>query len=98
MLDTADKTPVVKGDTGAHNMREYKCKNQKNTRKLFHKITYKIKIIAVSTKSTSRSLSISGAGGGGRTRTVSLPTDFESASSANSNTPAYYVKKTRVII
>ena len=29
-----------------------------------------------------------GAGGGGRTRTVSLPTDFESASSANSNTPA----------
>ena len=30
-----------------------------------------------------------GAGGGGRTRTVSLPTDFESASSANSNTPAF---------
>ncbi len=33
-------------------------------------------------------LSLFGAGGGGRTRTVSLPTDFESASSANSNTPA----------
>ena len=31
-----------------------------------------------------------GAGGGGRTRTVSLPTDFESASSANSNTPALF--------
>ena len=30
-----------------------------------------------------------GAGGGGRTRTVSPPTDFESVSSANSNTPAY---------
>ena len=29
-----------------------------------------------------------GAGGGGRTRTVSLPTDFESASSANSDIPA----------
>ena len=28
------------------------------------------------------------AGSGGRTRTVSLPTDFESASSANSNIPA----------
>ena len=30
-----------------------------------------------------------GAGGGGRTHTVSPPTDFESVSSANSNTPAY---------
>ena len=30
----------------------------------------------------------SGAGGGGRTRTVSLPMDFESTSSADSNTPA----------
>lgn len=29
------------------------------------------------------------AGGGGRTHTVSPPTDFESVSSANSNTPAY---------
>ena len=29
-----------------------------------------------------------GAGGGGRTRTVSPPMDFESTSSANSNTPA----------
>ena len=29
-----------------------------------------------------------GAGGGGRTRTGVSPTDFESASSANSNTPA----------
>ena len=28
------------------------------------------------------------AGGGGRTRTVLPPTDFESVSSANSNTPA----------
>ena len=34
-----------------------------------------------------------GAGGGGRTRTVSLPTDFESASSANSNTPAKCIAK-----
>ena len=32
----------------------------------------------------------SGAGGGGRTRTGVSPTDFESASSANSNTPAKY--------
>ena len=30
-----------------------------------------------------------GAGGGGRTRTVLPPMDFESTSSANSNTPAY---------
>lgn len=30
-----------------------------------------------------------GAGDGGRTHTVSPPTDFESVSSANSNTPAY---------
>ena len=30
----------------------------------------------------------SSAGGGGRTHTVSPPTDFESVSSANSNTPA----------
>ena len=30
-----------------------------------------------------------GAGGGGRTRTMSPSTDFESVSSANSNTPAY---------
>ena len=29
------------------------------------------------------------AGGGGRTHTVSPPTDFESVSSANSNTPAH---------
>ena len=39
----------------------------------------------------------SGAGGGGRTRTGMSPTDFESVSSANSNTPAYrgilYVKQ-----
>ncbi len=35
------------------------------------------------------------AGGGGRTRTPSLATDFESASSANSNTPAYAEVKTQ---
>ena len=29
------------------------------------------------------------AGGGGRTRTILLSTDFESVSSASSNTPAY---------
>ncbi len=32
------------------------------------------------------------AGGGGRTRTPLLATDFESVSSANSNTPAYFFK------
>ena len=32
-----------------------------------------------------------GADGGGRTRTVLLPADFESASSANSNTPASHI-------
>lgn len=34
-------------------------------------------------------LGIRNAGDGGRTHTVSPPTDFESVSSANSNTPAY---------
>ena len=34
-------------------------------------------------------LGMIGAGDGGRTHTVSPPTDFESVSSANSNTPAY---------
>ena len=33
---------------------------------------------------------IFGADGGGRTRTVLLPTDFESVTSANSITSAYY--------
>ena len=32
-----------------------------------------------------------GAGGGGRTRTMSPSTDFESVSSANSNTPAWMI-------
>ena len=32
-----------------------------------------------------------GAGDGGRTHTVSPPTDFESVSSANSNTPAWMI-------
>ena len=36
-----------------------------------------------------KGLGIRNAGGGGRTHTVSPPTDFESVSSANSNTPAY---------
>ena len=35
-----------------------------------------------------KGLGIRNAGGGGRTHTVSPPTDFESVSSANSNTPA----------
>ena len=34
---------------------------------------------------------IFGADGGGRTRTVLLPTDFESVTSANSITSAYYI-------
>lgn len=36
-----------------------------------------------------KGLGIRNAGDGGRTHTVSPPTDFESVSSANSNTPAY---------
>lgn len=36
-----------------------------------------------------KGLGIRNAGDGGRTHTVSPPTDFESVSSANSNTPAH---------
>ena len=42
-------------------------------------------------------LSLFGAGGGGRTRTVSLPLDFESSTSANSITPAYYPNNSGII-
>ena len=41
-------------------------------------------------KKTCLSKSFFGAGGGGRTRTLSPGPDFESGTSANSITPAYY--------
>ena len=41
------------------------------------------------TQPPKKGLCFLGAGGGGRTRTVSPPKDFESSSSANSNTPAH---------
>ena len=39
-------------------------------------------------KALAETSAFTGAGSGGRTRTVSLPPDFESGTSANSNTPA----------
>lgn len=59
---------------------------------LYGKTLFLISLIKESTNEYKKGLTFSvnpfGAGGGGRTRTPLRATDFESVSSANSNTPA----------